>query len=767
MRRSLPLPRSCVVRSTIVTILLLTSAAVPAVAQPSVANPSTDESSANAQRDVDAQGSIRALVRDTAGTPVRDATVRIEGTLLAGRTGADGAVTLVGVPAGEHTVRVTRLGFTPDTRTVRITAGAVAALDITLQPRGEVLGTVATTATLREQFTSESPVRTEVLTQRALQRNMTGNLMDNLGFVSPGVNVQVDCGVCVTNNVRINGMDGPYTAVLIDGTPVMSALASVYGFNGLHPALIEQVEIIRGPLSTLYGSEAMGGVLNIVTKDPRLAPRFALNSFVTSDGETNVDAAVTPHLGRARVLLSGTLARNDRFIDRDPDGFTDLPLVNRASLFGKLGLGSADQRRLDLTTRWYREERFGGTADWTRADLGSDQVYGEFITTERAELIGNWRLPMASDALRLWFSGTWHEQDAWYGDTPYAATQGTAFGQLVWEQVVRAHAVQLGATLRGQHYNDNTPATAAADRTLIAGVFAQDEVEVRPGLTLLGGLRLDHYQRHGLIPAPRLAVKWQPFGTDHTTLRLNAATGFRVVNLFTEDHAALTGARQVVIAEALRPERSRTVTLGVEQHVHLNEGIDVVVLGVDAFHTRFSNRIQADYDRDPNLIVYANLDGTALSRGVTLSAQLDAPTRPVTFAAGVTFQDVTITDGGVRRAVPYAARVLGTLTTGVRMPRLGSTLDWTARFVGPMALPELDGRPTTSPWFSEHHLQLTHPITRTLQLYGAVRNLFDYRQRNAIVGADAPFSEQFDTSYMYGPLQGRRVQLGVRVTGTR
>lgn len=763
MRTLLP---SCPLASTLsLSCALLATAPLPTYAQSVASAPSSV--AGGVLLHADSVGTLRASVRDTAGAPVRDATVRLDHTAFTGRTDADGALTLLGVPAGAHTVRVTRLGFTPESRSVRIAAGALTSLDIVLQPRGEVLGTVATTATLREQFTSESPVRTEVLTQRALQRNVTGNLMDNLGFVSPGVNVQVDCGVCFTNTVRINGMDGPYTAVLIDGTPVMSALASVYGFNGLHPALIEQVEIIRGPLSTLYGSEAMGGVLNIVTKDPRLAPRFALNSFVTSDGETNLDAAVAPRLGGARVLLSGTLARNDRFVDRDPDGFSDLPLVDRASLFAKVGLGSAEARRLDVTARWYREERFGGTADWTRADLGSDAVYGEFITTERAELIGNWRLPVASEALRLWFSGTWHDQDAWYGDTPYAATQGTAFAQLVWDRMVRRHAWQLGATVRGQRYDDNTPATATADRTLIAGVFAQDELEVRPGLTVLGGLRLDHYQRHGLIPAPRLAVKWQPFGTDHTTIRLNAATGFRVVNLFTEDHAALTGARQVVITEALRPERSRTVTLGVEQHVHFTGGVDVLVLGVDAFHTRFGNRIQADYDRDPNLIVYANLDGTAVSRGVTLSAQLDAPTRPVTFAAGVTWQDVTLTDGGVTRAVPYAARVLGTLTTGVRVPRLGSTIDWTARLVGPMALPTFDGRPTASPWFSEHHVQLTHPITRTLELYGAVRNLFDYRQRNAIVGAEAPFSDAFDTSYVYGPLQGRRVQLGVRVTGTR
>jgi outer membrane receptor for ferrienterochelin and colicins len=742
----------------------------PALAEPALAEPAGRTPSVApgvGRLRADTTGTVRAIVRDTVGAPVPDATVRLADSPVAGRTEADGTLTLLGVPAGAPTLRITRLGFLPQSLPLVVAGGTTTTVDIVLRPRGEVLGAVATTATLREQFTSESPVRTEVLTQRALQRNVTSNLMDNLNFTVPGVNVQVDCGVCFTNSIRINGMEGPYTAVLVDGAPVMSALAGVYGFNGLHPALIEQVEVIRGPLGTLYGSEAMGGVVNIITKDPRLAPRFALNSFATSDGERTVDAAFTPRLAGRPLLLSATAARNDRFVDRDPDSFTDLPLVERYSLFAKYGDGPAENRRLDLTVRAYLEDRFGGTRDWTRADLGSSEVYGEFIRTERAELIGNWRLPTGGESVRLWFSGTWHDQDAWYGDTPYAATQGTGFGQLVWDHAARGHALQFGGTLRFQHYDDNTPATAVADRSLIAGLFVQDEVEVRDGLTLLGGLRGDWYQRHGVIPAPRLAVKWRPFAHDHTTLRLNAATGFRIVNLFTEDHAALTGARQVRIAEQLRPERSGTVTLGLEQHVHLRGGAEVLVLGLDAFHTRFTNRIQPDYDQDPRLIVYDNLDGTATSRGATLSLQLDAPSTPFTFAGGLTWQDVTLTEAGVTSRVPFAARLLGNLTAGVRVPGTGATVDWTARLVGPMALPEFAGRPVASPWFSEHNVQVTVPVTRTLQCYGAVRNLFDYRQLNAIVGADAPFGDTFDTSYVYGPLQGRRVQLGLRVTGAR
>src|SRR5690606_8200620 len=104
---------------------------------------------------------------------------------------------------------------------------------------------------------TESPIKVQVITSQFLERNITNNLMESVRAIN-GLTQQIDCGVCYTNNIRINGMEGPYTAVLIDGIPILGALASVYGLNGINPALIEQLEITKGPSSTIHGAEAMG-----------------------------------------------------------------------------------------------------------------------------------------------------------------------------------------------------------------------------------------------------------------------------------------------------------------------------------------------------------------------------------------------------------------------------------------------------------------------------------------------------------------------------
>jgi outer membrane receptor for ferrienterochelin and colicins len=281
-------------------------------------------------------------------------------------------------------------------------------------------------------------------------------------------------------------------------------------------------------------------------------------------------------------------------------------------------------------------------------------------------------------------------------------------------------------------------------------------------LTALGGLRLDHHAEHGVIPAPRLALRWQP--GEATTLRVNAATGFRVVSLFTEDHAAVTGAREVVIAERLEPERSVSATVGLEHHVHLSGGEEeLLVFGLDLFHTRFTNKIQPDYDADPDLIVYANLDGRAVTRGVSAAVQLSAPSRPYAFSVGATVQDVWSERGGRRRALEFAPRVQGVATASYTFRRAGGlTVDWTGRMVGPMALPAVPGHATRSPWFGEHHVQATATLGDGLQLFAAVKNVLDWRQPDPLVDPHDPFGPGFDTYRVYGPIQGRRLLLGTR-----
>ena len=266
-----------------------------------------------------------------------------------------------------------------------------------------------------------------------------------------GVQTQQDCGVCGTNSLRINGMEGPYTAVLIDGAPIMGSLASVYALNGINPALIEQIEIIKGPASTLYGTEAMGGVVNVITKDPRFAPKATVNVFNTSHGEWNADGATAGGGGRANFLLSASASGAGRFVDDNRDGFNDLQRYTRLALFGKFAVGAPNDRVMQVAVKQYHETRLGGVDLSTTAERCSAINYGESIRTDRTELVGSYRLSTNARNMHANFSVTDHHQDSCYGTTRYLAAQQVAFGQLVWNsQLGRRHDVLAGATVRYQ-----------------------------------------------------------------------------------------------------------------------------------------------------------------------------------------------------------------------------------------------------------------------------------------------------------------------------
>ena len=194
-------------------------------------------------------------------------------------------------------------------------------------------------------------------------------------------------------------------------------------------------------------------------------------------------------------------------------------------------------------------------------------------------------------------------------------------------------------------------------------------------------------------------MKWSP--VERTAVRLNAGTGFRVVNLFTEDHAALSGSREVVLTESLRPEETRSVALNVNQVVEF--GPNPMMIDVDAFYTRFSNRIRPDYDVDPNLIVYGNLRGHAVSRGVSLSMNQNVGFDRFLYSLGVTLQDVYVVREGRREAEFFAPDVRIVGSAAYSFTGLPLTLEYTGSVTGGMRLPEYDepfARPTTSPWFS-------------------------------------------------------------------
>ena len=727
-------------------ILLLALAAAPGAA---------DAQAGRGSRDAAAEGWVAGRIV-SGGAPVPYARVEVRGSTRGTVADSAGAF-LLRLPAGTYELTASALGYGTAAGVVVVGAGEGIRLELEVRPDALRLSPIVVTGTLRETRVEESAVKVDVVTGGYLRRSSTANLMEAIGQVN-GLYRQVECGVCYTDNIRINGMEGPYTAVLIDGMPIMSALASVYGLSGINPSLVDRIEVVKGPSSTLYGTEAMAGVVNVVLKDPRFAPRVAVEGQRTSWGRWTVDAAGAPSAGSLSALVSGTLVGADRFLDGNGDGFSDVPLESRGTLFARLDWAPERRRVASVTGKLYREERFGGVEAWTMADRGSDSVYGEWIRTERAELLAS---VSPSEALRVDLSLSRHDQDSWYGAQRFEARQDVGYAVASWSGALAAsHGLLLGASVRAERYDDDTPATAVPEARAIPGVFGQHEARLGPALTLLWGLRLDHHDAHGVIAAPRGSVRWQP--GDHTTLRLNTGTGFRVVRVFTEDHAALTGAREVVIAEALRPERSWSLAANANHVIVLRGGEAMVDL--DVFHTRFSNRIVADYDRDPDLIVYANLDGHAISRGVSIAVNHVNFDPALSWDFGLTIQDVHVVRAGVRERQTFAPSATGILSGSWRVTG-PLTVDYTARVTGPMRLPRYAApheRPERSPAWSVHNLQATVDLPAGGAVYAGVRNLFDFTQGSPLVDPADPFGAAFDTSYVWGPIRGREIALGVR-----
>jgi len=723
---------------------------------------------------VTAQGPLSGTVSAN-GQPVYGAQVTVSFTALRALTSRTGQYRIPSLPAGIHTIVVRAVGFRPDSGVVTALSTSTTQHDVTLTASTTVAEAIVTTGTQKASTVSESPVKIEVFNTTFFKMSMTDNVTESIKRMN-GLQVQQDCGVCGTNNIQINGMQGPYTAILIDGSPIMGNLANVYGLNGINPAVIQQIEVVKGPASTLYGTEAMGGVINVITKDARFAPRATLNAFATSDGESTVDASATFQRERVQSLLSGSFSYNDRFIDRNADGFGDLTSSRRLALFNKWTLGAPAEPVFSASAKYYNEDRLGGVRGWTSADRCGSSRYGESIRTRRGELVGRYRLPIGAQRTRLDFSASYHDQNSCYGTTRYNAQQGVYLGQLVWDRNLgAAHDVLAGLTARFQTYSDNTPITAnggAPEQQFIPGVFAQDEVHLSPRVTLLGGLRVDHHQEHGFITSPRLALKWE--ATHHQTLRLNASTGFRLVNLFSEDHAAISGVRRLQIEEQLRPERSYNATLNyhAELLAHTRHPVEV---DVDGFYTHFTNKIAPDYDSDPDATIYRNLNGYAETRGVATNVTYAPNTGPLSFNVGGTLQEVFLVQDGARRQQEFSPRFTGVFGASFALARAGLTVDWSGRVVSPQDLPACFDTssaacadiPTRGPWYTEQTVQLTKRFTRGIEAYAGVKNLFGVQVQRPVFDASRPFADDFQTNFVWGPVQGRRVQIGTRYALSR
>ena len=686
----------------------------------------------------------------------------------------------------EHSLIVSAVGYKNDTIKIN---NAKSFIQVTLQPLANNLNDVVVSGTMRAIQRSESAIPVEVYSAKFFRKNPTAGVFEALSTLN-GVQPQLNCNICNTGDIHINGMEGPYTMVLIDGMPIMSSLSRIYGFSGIPTSLIKRMEVVKGPASTLYGSDAVAGLINIITKDAYSAGKFSADISLTTLGEMNADLSTGIRTKKANGLLGIDLFNYWTKKDINHDNFTDVTQQRRISVFNKWDIERNNKLPFSISARYMAENRWGGELNWNKNYRGSDSIYGESIVTNRFELTGIYGLKGGKNDAVLDYSYSYHNQQSFYGTTAFNAVQHLGFAQLHGSLDLKKHQLLWGVPLKYTWYDDNTVVTQkdglnkANKQVTIAG-FLQDEWKLTDKLLVLTGMRYEYNNLHGDVLSPRLAIKWQP--TTAQTFRLSTGNGYRIVNLFTEDHAALTGAREVVIAHDLTPEKSWNVNLNYTTQWMRDKAF--YNLDASLFYTRFTNKIIADYDTDPTKIIYDNLDGYAISKGISVNMEMVIKKGPK-LLAGFTYMNVFSKEPGDNGIVEkqqqlFAPKFSANYAAGYTFHKWNTTIDITGKVYGPERLPVVpnDFRAEYSPWFSIMNIQVTKKINNNWEIYTAVKNLLNFVPKDPILHPDDPFNKTggkyfyinnnprtdtnpygftFDPSYSYAPMQKIKGMIGIR-----
>ena len=655
--------------------------------------------------------------------------------------------------------------------TLRATLGATpTTLDVTLLPsRNE---NVVVTATRTRRLIEDVPVRTEVVGSAHILQSGARTLADAIEYTT-GIRVENNCQNCNFSQIRLLGLGGPYTQILVDGQPVISALAQVYGIEQIPARMIDRIEVVKGGGSALYGAGSVGGVVNIISREPSTTGGILETRMDDGQAVGGAWDWIAPDR-RTSVTTFGQFDRVDAR-DMNDDGFSD---VSRRTLGAgglRLTRTSVDgTRRLTLDASRIDEARRGGDA---LDRPPHEALIAESVRSRRASASLSWA--HAVDGrwdYRLTGVVARSDRDSYYG----TGRDPNAYGQtnnrlgLIDAQVNvyrRRHTVSWG----GQWSFDRTIDRQLAygrriDQALSSvGVFVQDEWSIRPGVQLLSGLRADwHEALARAVVSPRAALLLSP--SEATDIRFSVARGFRAPQAFDEDlHLSSVGGdvRLVLLDPALREERATTLMAGAEWKPQA--GVGQALFELNGFHTRLTDLFHIVDRDDPVTSAFETLKtnvGGARVYGIEANA-------------GWGIGDDLVLQGGfvVQRArFDEAEPDFGSRDFFRTPTRYGNvSLRWNlqagwqlfagGRWTGPMTSPHYAGfiettRLETTPSFAVLDVSVGRRFLvggRALVLTFSGRNLTNSYQRDLDRG---PLR---DSTYVYGPRFPRSIGASARM----
>ncbi len=645
--------------------------------------------------------------------------VRILDTKLATLTDASGHYVFRDLAPGDYTLEAVFTGYKTVTLDVRVVKDRTVEANFSVVPDAFMLDQVVVTSSKSEVRRRESPALVNVITGKLFETVGACSLADGLNF-QPGVRVENDCQNCGFTQVRINGLDGHYSQILMNSRPVFSALTGVYGLEQIPANMIERVEVMRGGGSALFGSSAIGGTINIITKDPMTnSARVAhtLSSIGLSgalDNNTTLNASVVTDNNKAGIFIYGQSRYRDGY-DDNSDGFTEIAQLKTRTVGARAFVRPSDISRLSLEYHNTSEYRRGGDnldqpphmamiAEQADHDIHAVEATFDIWPANRRDHVSVFGA--MQNTRRQSYYGSDMDPDAYGRTSDIVVTSGAQ-----WTHPFDRFIFMPSELVAGVEYSFNRlhDVTLGYDHDILqkvhiySGYLQNEWRNSRWGF--LVGARVD---KHSLISdpviSPRVNIRYNP--DDNLNFRLSYSTGFRSPQAYDEDfHVAIVGGERVVtvLAAGLKEESSRSVSASADLY-HRFGNVQTNLL-VEGFYTDlrdvFALRQLEEPDAAGNAVLERYNGSGARVAGVNVEAKAFFSSR-FDLQCGLTWQRSRYKHPEVwsdNPDVPGEKRMFrtpdlyGYLTANVEIVRqLKATLS--ATYTGPMTVQHLAGSGT-------------------------------------------------------------------------
>ncbi|MEI8133443.1 MAG: TonB-dependent receptor [bacterium] len=666
---------------------------------------------------------------------------------------------------GEYSVTINYVGFEAFKKELEVPAGDAKEITLDIHLRQEHFqdGEVVISATRTARNIADVPIRVEVIPADDLQESITMGLSSAKAVLSelPGIVSQTTSAATGAATLRIHGLDGRYTQLLVDGIPAFGGLNMNFSILQLPPLNLRQLEIIKGSAAGIHGADAIGGIINFLTKIPTTdVPSAQAIVNVTNLGGTDLAGYYSQKFDELGITIHTTY-NNQQRRDIDKDGFADLPMQERIAINPKITYSFSPSSELVIAPAYSHEKRFGGfMAAPVNYEYGSKDIFSNATTTERIDLLGSFSQKFDQNNSAVLNSALIHTQrNSYLQQTPFDGTETIVYNDIQWSGDFLPLRLLGGLSYSSEKFVEDS--IRQFDRSFTysdLGIFGQGEYQFSSIVTALASIRADLHNFFGTVISPRASLMIRP--SKDFTLRLSGGTGWRAPNIFDED-AESHGFRGVPPITSTEKERSESFSLEGKYQFLIGEwnGSTDINLFQTTIHNQQGINVFTSAGNDSEVVRWQTI-GDLSSKGMELIAQAHGNGLDLFF--GYTYAFVRQIFNGVSSTKEFTPQHFINASILWQSPsvlRLVSDFSYESAQLLPA-----NSFAKESPSVFTIGASAEVWITNSLSIFLNVENALDSRQTKTMpLYLGTPGKSTFNPNFVWGPVEGRAINAGVKI----